>query len=92
MLIGLSGYLTGYDGSFPFSKPGDKYEKTPYIGMRVVSNKENYYYFLYTIQVFLQEIIIQHRDIIFLLGYFSSVDGQQTRGYCKTETRHYKLM
>lgn len=37
MLIGLSGYLTGYDGSFPFDKPGDKYENTSYIGMRVVS-------------------------------------------------------
>ncbi|KAJ8968137.1 hypothetical protein NQ317_007863 [Molorchus minor] len=22
MLIGLSGYLTGYDGTFPFDKPG----------------------------------------------------------------------
>jgi dolichyl-phosphate-mannose-protein mannosyltransferase len=37
MLIGLSGYLTGYDGSFPFSKPGDKYNGTRYVGMRVVS-------------------------------------------------------
>lgn len=37
MLIGLSGYLTGYDGNFPFDKPGDKYENTSYIGMRVVS-------------------------------------------------------
>ncbi|XP_046419924.1 protein O-mannosyl-transferase 2 isoform X4 [Neodiprion fabricii] len=35
MLIGLSGYLTGYNGSFPFEKPGDKYEDTKYIGMRV---------------------------------------------------------
>lgn len=38
MLIGLSGYLTGYNGSFPFEKPGDKYEDTKYVGMRVVSN------------------------------------------------------
>lgn len=37
MLIGLSGYLTGYDGTFPFEKPGDKYENTNYIGMRIVS-------------------------------------------------------
>lgn len=36
MLIGLSGYLTGYDGSFAFDKPGDKYENTSYIGMRLV--------------------------------------------------------
>ncbi|GJQ78343.1 hypothetical protein Trydic_g22172 [Trypoxylus dichotomus] len=35
MLIGLSGYLTGYDGNFPFDKPGDKYENVSYIGMRV---------------------------------------------------------
>ncbi|XP_072164883.1 protein O-mannosyl-transferase 2-like [Diadema setosum] len=35
MLIGLSGYLTGYDGSFPFEKPGDKYGDTQYIGMRL---------------------------------------------------------
>lgn len=37
MLIGLSGYLTGYDGNFPFSKPGDDFEDTRYVGMRVVS-------------------------------------------------------
>ncbi|CAG9813205.1 unnamed protein product [Phaedon cochleariae] len=35
MLIGLSGYLTGYDGKFAFDKPGDKYENTSYIGMRL---------------------------------------------------------
>nr|XP_015205841.1 PREDICTED: protein O-mannosyl-transferase 2 isoform X1 [Lepisosteus oculatus] len=34
MLIGLAGYLTGYDGSFPFIKPGDKYEHHTYWGMR----------------------------------------------------------
>lgn len=38
MLIGFSGYLTGYNGSFPFEKPGDKYGDTNYIGMRVVSD------------------------------------------------------
>lgn len=36
MLIGLSGYLTGYDGNFAFDKPGDKYENISYIGMRIV--------------------------------------------------------
>ncbi|KAK9877554.1 hypothetical protein WA026_018660 [Henosepilachna vigintioctopunctata] len=36
MLIGLSGYLTGYDGTFPFDKPGDKYENTNYLGMRTL--------------------------------------------------------
>lgn len=35
MLIALSGYLTGYDGSFPFEKPGDKYENVNYVGMRM---------------------------------------------------------
>ncbi|XP_044730943.1 protein O-mannosyl-transferase 2 [Chrysoperla carnea] len=35
MLIALSGYLTGYDGKFAFDKPGDKYEDTNYVGMRV---------------------------------------------------------
>ncbi|KAH9490335.1 hypothetical protein Btru_034988 [Bulinus truncatus] len=35
MLIGLSGVLTGYDGSFPFHKPGDPYENANYVGMRV---------------------------------------------------------
>ncbi|CAG9860761.1 unnamed protein product [Phyllotreta striolata] len=35
MLIGLSGYLTGYDGTFSFDKPGDKYENTSYLGMRI---------------------------------------------------------
>ncbi|KAK3595928.1 hypothetical protein CHS0354_032436 [Potamilus streckersoni] len=35
MLIGLAGYLTGYDGEFPFSKPGDEYGETRYVGMRV---------------------------------------------------------
>ena len=37
MLIGLSGYLTGYDGHFPFDKPGDDYNDVNYVGMRIVS-------------------------------------------------------
>lgn len=36
MLIGLAGYMTGYDGTFPFVKPGDKYEHHNYWGMRGV--------------------------------------------------------
>ncbi|XP_072350598.1 protein O-mannosyl-transferase 2 isoform X2 [Scyliorhinus torazame] len=36
MLIGLAGYLTGYDGTFPFKKPGDKYEQHHYYGMRAL--------------------------------------------------------
>lgn len=35
MLIGLAGVLTGYDGSFPFHKPGDQYPDSTYVGMRV---------------------------------------------------------
>uniref|UniRef100_A0A8C5G3H0 Protein O-mannosyl-transferase 2 n=1 Tax=Gouania willdenowi TaxID=441366 RepID=A0A8C5G3H0_GOUWI len=34
MLIGLAGYMTGYNGTFPFIKPGDKYEHHNYWGMR----------------------------------------------------------
>lgn len=37
MLIGLSGLLTGYNGTYPFEKPGDKYNGTRYEGMRIVS-------------------------------------------------------
>ncbi|KAL0110076.1 hypothetical protein PUN28_013605 [Cardiocondyla obscurior] len=35
MLIALSGYLTGYDGTFAFEKPGDKFENVNYVGMRI---------------------------------------------------------
>lgn len=35
MLIGLSGKLTGYNGTFAFSKPGDKYLDHNYVGMRI---------------------------------------------------------
>ncbi|VVC33926.1 MIR motif,Protein O-mannosyl-transferase, C-terminal four TM domain,Glycosyl transferase family 39/83 [Cinara cedri] len=34
MLIALSGVMTGYNGSFPFEKPGDKYNDVNYVGMR----------------------------------------------------------
>lgn len=37
MLIALSGKLTGYDGTYPFEKPADKYNGTNYEGMRIVS-------------------------------------------------------
>lgn len=37
MLIALSGVLSGYDGTYPFDKPGDKYNDTSYEGMRIVS-------------------------------------------------------
>ncbi|XP_059108885.1 protein O-mannosyl-transferase 2 isoform X1 [Peromyscus eremicus] len=34
MLIGLAGYLSGYDGTFLFEKPGDGYKHHSYMGMR----------------------------------------------------------
>lgn len=39
MLIALSGKLTGYDGTYPFEKPSDKYNGTHYEGMRIVSKR-----------------------------------------------------
>lgn len=41
MLIGLSGYVTGYNGTYPFEKPGDKYNGSRYEGMRYVSSYFN---------------------------------------------------
>ena len=35
MLIGLAGKLSGYNGSFAFTKPGDKYGDHNYVGMRI---------------------------------------------------------
>lgn len=37
MSIGFVGYLTGYNGSFAFDKPGDKYNGHFIMGMRYVS-------------------------------------------------------
>ena len=37
MFIGAVGYLTGYNGTFPFEKPGDLYHDHNYLGMRIVS-------------------------------------------------------
>ena len=37
MLIAMAGSLTGYNGSFGFTKPSVKYDDVPYIGMRAVS-------------------------------------------------------
>lgn len=36
MLIALFGYLDGYNATFPFNEPGDKFEDYPYMGMRMV--------------------------------------------------------
>ena len=37
MLIGAAGFLTGYDGSFEFKQPGQPYDDTVYLGMRMVN-------------------------------------------------------
>ena len=42
MLIGGVGYVTGYNGTFPFEKPGDLYHDHNYLGMRIVSSFENF--------------------------------------------------
>ncbi len=36
LIIAVAGVLTGYNGSFEFEEPGQQYEDTPYVGMRVV--------------------------------------------------------
>ena len=36
MSIAFAGYLSGYNGSFPFDKPGDNYGENNYVGMRLV--------------------------------------------------------
>lgn len=36
LIIAVAGVLSGYNGSFEFKEPGQKYEDTPYVGMRVV--------------------------------------------------------
>ncbi|ELU02562.1 hypothetical protein CAPTEDRAFT_139146, partial [Capitella teleta] len=35
MMIAAFGHMTGYNGSFAFSKPGDKYGGVSFVGMRV---------------------------------------------------------
>lgn len=32
----MAGVISGYDGLFEFKEPGQEYEDTPYVGMRVV--------------------------------------------------------
>lgn len=36
LIIAVAGVLSGYNGSFEFKEPGQEYEDTPYVGMRVV--------------------------------------------------------
>ena len=38
LIIATAGVLSGYNGSFEFKEPGQKYEDTPYYGMRLVSD------------------------------------------------------
>ena len=37
MLLALAGWVTGYNGEFPFDKPGDLYGEHRYVGMRAVN-------------------------------------------------------
>lgn len=46
-MIALSGKLTGYNGTYPFDKPSDKYNGTKYEGMRIVSDWIEAYYFFF---------------------------------------------
>ena len=43
MSIAMAGYFSGYNGSFPFDKPGDQYGDNPYVGMRLVSYLKCHY-------------------------------------------------
>ena len=36
LIIAVAGLVSGYNGSFEFKEPGQAYEDTPYVGMRVV--------------------------------------------------------
>ena len=67
MLIALSGYLTGYDGTFPFEKPGDKYENINYFGMRMVSL---YYSYLRSVKF---SILLKAKFIYFFVNCLSFV-------------------
>ena len=40
LLIAAAGYVSGYNGTFAFDKPGDKYEDHSYYGMRLVGVSE----------------------------------------------------
>lgn len=36
IILSVAGWLTGYDGKYEFSKPGDSLDHVNYIGMRQV--------------------------------------------------------
>lgn len=58
MLIALSGKLTGYNGTYPFEKPGDKYNGTAYEGMRLVKSNTS---------MMNSTNIVNHFDLIFII-------------------------
>ena len=46
MLVAAGGYLSNYNGSFAFEKPGDSYpDDVPYTAMRVVNDNQLSVYF-----------------------------------------------
>lgn len=65
MLIGLAGYMTGYDGTFPFIKPGDKYEHHNYWGMRGVR--------CFMLAVCYDEIVMRYIKVLVFLSCFCTV-------------------
>jgi len=42
MLLALAGWVTGYNGQFPFDKPGDLYGEHRYVGMRAVCTHDSF--------------------------------------------------
>ena len=57
MLIGGVGYVTGYNGTFPFEKPGDLYHDHNILGMRIVSI--NMYCYLRQPRIFYQSLFFR---------------------------------
>ena len=52
MSIAFAGYLSGYNGSFPFDKPGDSYGENSYVGMRLVRTLNTVYGLVYVVSCF----------------------------------------
>lgn len=66
MLIGLFGYLDGYNATFAFEKPGDKYEDHPYMGMRFVS-----VFCFFFVSVALHSVLTNLGTFFFFFGWKS---------------------
>ena len=62
MSIAFAGYLSGYNGSFPFDKPGDSYGENSYVGMRMVRT-------LYNIWLISINLLVVYQECCSLIGY-----------------------